>query len=93
MILVVEDRVGGFDPCGRIPGRLASVEIAVEAREVAAREFKAHPVARAEDIARSPQVDRKWVRLPTHKGGGLGLRVSIATTEDALREIDGGSVR
>jgi len=55
--LIVEDGIRGLQPRGRIRRWVPSVEVAVEAREVAARDFEAEPVTVAEDIASGPKVN------------------------------------
>ena len=54
---VVENCVGGGDKGAREFDLFPCIEIAIEAREIAAGEFEAEPVAGAEDIARRPKVD------------------------------------
>ena len=69
---VVEDGVGGFDECPAGGGGLAGVEVAVEAGEVAAADFKADFVAFEEDVAGGPEVESKVVGLAGDERGGFG---------------------
>lgn len=58
MGLVVKDGVRGGNPFRGVRRQFSSVEVAVEAGEVAAGDFEPQAVPRAKNIARGPQVDR-----------------------------------
>src|SRR5215813_15209818 len=58
---VVVDRLVRFDHLRRAEGRLARVVVAIEAREIAARDVDANPVSGLEDVARRPQVNHIFV--------------------------------
>ena len=45
-------------------GRFAGVQVAIEAREVTARDIEAELMAGFEDVARGPQIDGVFVDLP-----------------------------
>ena len=60
---VVVDGVGGLDEVGACGGGLTGVQVAVEAREVAAGDFEADDVALEEDVAGGPEVDFVFVDL------------------------------
>lgn len=53
----MEDGVRGLIPRSGVRGELPSVEVAIEAWEVAAGKFEPEAVSGAEDIARGPKVD------------------------------------
>ena len=55
-------------------GVFAGIQVAVEAREVAAADFKPNPVAFQKHVARGPQIDFVLVDLAGHDG--LGRRSS-----------------
>ena len=85
---VVVDGVGGFDEGGVSRGGFAGVEVAVEAREVAAGYFEANDVAFEEDVAGGPEVDFvfvdfAWLEEFCWACGGF----AIAGAQDSLGEI------
>src|SRR5262245_5069069 len=63
MIRVVIDRLFRLDHLGRAERRFASVEVAIEAREVTAGDVDANLVSGLEDVARRPQINRVFVDL------------------------------
>jgi hypothetical protein len=89
---VVQDGVGGGGPLGRSGSAFAGVEIAIEARKVAAGDFQADAVAGAEDVTGGPEVDREMTYLAGRERCGRQLRVAIFGAKDAFGEIDGGAV-
>ena len=80
----MEHGVGGSYPFGRTGGELTIVEVPVETREIAAGEFEAQAVARAEDVTRSPKVDRERIHLPGSEESRSDLRVAVACPEYAI---------
>jgi hypothetical protein len=60
--------------CCSIP---AGVQVAVEAREVARRNFEAQPVAFEEDVARGPEVDFVFVDFAGLNGLSLRGRAAL----------------
>ena len=91
--LVVEDGVRSRNPRGGVRRQLPSVEVAIKAREVAAGEFEPEAVAGAEDIARGPKVDGEPISLPANERSRGDLGIPVASTEDALSEVDGRTIR
>src|SRR5579863_2506525 len=93
MLAIVIDGVRRLDPMRRIRRRLAGVQVAVEAREIAARDFEAQLVSGKEDVARRPEVDGQLVDLSgIHELRPL-LRVPVARAQDALGQVLGEAVR
>ena len=75
MLAVVEDGVGGFHESCVIGGALSGIQVAVEAREVAAGDFKPDAVAFQKDFACGPEIDLVLVDLAGNErvcdGGGV----------------------
>ena len=59
----MEDGVGGLHDSGVAGCALAGVQIAIEAREVAAGDFQANAMAFQEDVAGGPEIDLVLVDL------------------------------
>src|SRR5262245_54113150 len=93
MLVVVEDSLHGRLHL-RVDAKLvASVEVAVEAREVAAADFERDAVPAAKEIAGRPEIDRVFGRLAGRDRAHLVGAGSVASANDAVREVTGGSVR
>src|ERR1700733_1442646 len=92
VIGVVEDGVGGGDEvvAGGLVG--AGVQVAVEAREVAAADLEANGVALLEDVSGGPEVDGDFVYLIGIHHTGLFVGVAVAHAEDAVGEVFGEAV-
>ncbi len=68
-------------------GLLRRVQIAVESREVAARNLQTQGVALEKDIAGGPQIDGELVHLTGLQQVGLFSRIAIAGADDSVCEI------
>lgn len=84
MIGVVEDGVGGADEifAGGLVG--AGVEVAIEAREVAAADLESDGVAFLEDVGGGPEVHGDFVDLVGIHEVGPFVGVAVAHAEDAV---------
>jgi hypothetical protein len=84
MIRVVIDRLIRLYNLCRAERRLARVEVAIEAREVAAGDVDANFVSGLEDVARRPQINRVFVdlaRLDRFRAFG---RIAVTRANDAV---------
>ena len=84
---IVKDGVGRLYEGGIRASGLTRIQVAVEAREVAAADFQADAVALEEDIARGPHVDFVLVDLAGNDGPGLGGRFAITGAENPFGKI------
>src|SRR6267378_7278501 len=96
MVRVVENCVAGGDKGARESDLFPRVEIAIEAREIAAGNFQAQRVAAQKDVARGPKIEGYFVDLSrVHQNGMLGGS-AVAHAKDTfgeiLREPIGGDV-
>jgi len=87
MVFVVVNGVGGFDELRIGGGGFAGVEVAVEAREVARRDFEANAVAFEEDVAGGPEVDFVFVDLAGLDEFGFAAGFAIAGAENSFGEV------
>ena len=69
------------------------IEIAVEAREIAARDFKAQRVSAEKHVARGPEIQGDLIDLPRIHQASVLHGITIAHAKDAFREILRESVR
>src|SRR5215475_3583510 len=84
MIRVVIDRLIRLYHLCRAESRLARVEVAIEAREVAAGDVDANFVSGLEEVARRPQINRVFVDLAwLDRLRALG-RIAVARPNDAV---------
>lgn len=74
-------------------GFRASVEVSRKAREIAAGDFQAQPVALQEDIARGPQIYRKAICLSGIDELRLLLRIPVSSPDNSLRQVSRKSIR
>src|SRR5580700_8931395 len=81
------DLAGGF-----VGDDAAGVGVAVEAREVAARDFEPDPVPGQEDVRGDRQVEVELTGLVGREGFGLGQRVAVPGPQDAVGQEDGAPV-
>src|SRR5687767_11811104 len=81
---VVIDRLIRLDHLGRSERRLARVEVAIEAREVAAGYVDSNSVSGLEDVARSPQINRVFVDLARFNRLRAFGRITVARANDAV---------
>src|SRR5580698_8845705 len=92
MLGVVEDGVGGGDEvfAGGLVG--AGVQVAVEAREVAAADLEADDVAFLEGVGGGPEVHGDFVDLVGIDEVGLFVGITITHAKDAVGEVLGEAV-
>src|SRR5215470_15954975 len=87
MLRVMVNGVGGSN---RFPTRsilFAGVEISIEPREIAAADFKPHPVTLPENVACGPEIDRELIGLAGVHESRLLLGIPVARSQDSLRQI------
>ena len=84
---IVVHGLGGLHQFGRLLHRAAGVGVAVEAREIAARNLQADAVAFQEDVGGDAGVDGHAVDLAGHGRLGLLQRVAIAQAQDAVGQV------
>src|SRR4030095_6557009 len=84
MIWVVIDRLIRLDHLGRAERRFACVEVAIEAREVTARDVDANLVSGLEDVTRRPQINRVFVDLARLDRLRAFGRIAVARANDAV---------
>jgi len=87
MLRVVENCVGGSDKGARELNFFARIEIAIEAREIAAGNLKAQRMTAEKHVARGPKIDGDLVDLSgvdqsSMLGGG-----TVAHAKDAFSKI------
>src|SRR5438105_1532585 len=92
MLGIVQDRLAGRPQLGVLSERVASVRVAIPAREVAGSYLQADAVTGLEDVAGGPQVDVEGVRLPGFEQR-LRQTVSIPRANNAVGEIERAAVR
>ena len=88
MLSVVEDRVHRGNRRPRGLRARARIRVAVESREVAARDVDAQAVSLQEDVRGRPELDPEAVDGPRNHGLGLLHRVPVARPEDPVRQVD-----
>ena len=86
-------RLTGRAHLGAEAGAFAGIQVALVAREVAARDLDSDPVPGLEDVAGLPQVDRVFVNLAGLNRPGLVEGRSQPPAPYALTENDGAAVR
>ena len=84
MFPVVIDGVGGFDPTQSAFWILASVEVPIEAREVAAGNLQAQAMSGKKDIAGGPHVDSELIDISRLHEFGFLLGVAVARPQDSI---------
>ena len=85
MLIIVVNRVRSRDKLLSEGGIRAGIKISVEAREVAAADFKAQDVSFAKHIARGPQVELEFVYLPRVHQLRLLLGIPVTRSNDSFR--------
>src|SRR4051794_35532570 len=90
---VVQDSLVGATRAGVVADRVSGVQIAVEAREIAAADLDPDAVARLENIARHPEVDLELVDLAGCQQLGRTTSLAVAPAHDAVAQVPGGAVR
>src|SRR5277367_7175440 len=93
MRLVMVNDVGGLDHSRSARLNLAGVEVSIETREIAARNFEPQFVSSEEDVARRPEIDADVIRLAGIGKLRLLLRTSVTHTQDSARQILRKSIR
>ena len=69
---------------GSYVSRRAIVQVAVKAREIAARNLQPQYVSFLEDVARRPQINREFVNLPRRHHLRLLSRIAITRADNSL---------
>jgi len=92
MVGVVEYGVCGADEffAGGLVG--AGVQVAVEAREIAAGDFEPDDVALLEGVGGGPEVDGNFVDLIGIDEVGLFIGIAVTHAQDAIGEVFGEAV-
>ena len=87
MLRVVENCVGGGDQGARELDFFPRIEIAIEAREIAAGNLQPQRVTAQKDVARGPKIEGYFVDLSrVHQNGMLGGS-TVAHAKDTFGEI------
>src|ERR1700731_2546185 len=87
MLRVVENCVAGGDKGARESDLFPRIEIAIEARKIAAGNFQAQRVTAQKDVARGPKIEGYFVDLSrVHQNGMLG-EPTVAHAKDTFGEI------
>ena len=92
MRAIVKYGVGGNGHFGGVRGGLASVQIAVETREIAARNFQAKTMAGAEQVAGGQQIDGERIDLAGNERRGRFLGATITGAKNAFGDVYGRTI-
>jgi hypothetical protein len=85
--LIVENGLRCCLPTGARSLILASIEIAIKAREVAGGNLETQTVPWEKHVARGPEVDRQLVHLASGQQCGDHARGMVARTDDAISQV------
>src|SRR6266481_5237341 len=93
MRLVMINDIRRFDHARGAGLLFAGVQVAIEAREIAAGNFQPQLVAGEENIARGPQVHGDVIRLARIRQLRFFLRIAVAQPQNSARQILRKSIR
>ena len=93
MLRVVNDCVLGHYEFPRVRRGVPRISVSVEARKIAAADFKAQAVSSPKYIRCRPHIDIEFVSLAGLQKFGRLLRIVIAGANDALGQILRKAVR
>ena len=86
---IVKDGVGSVAPLGGSGRGFARVQVAIEAREIAAGNLQADAMAGAKNVAGGPEIDGEGVDLARRQERGSFLGIAIFCAEDSFGDVDG----
>ena len=87
MVLVVKNPLRGPDHSGRTQQFLSGIQIAVETREITARNQKADPMTGLEDITGRPEVDLVTVDATGDQRLRSSPRSAVSPPHDSVGQI------
>jgi hypothetical protein len=93
IIRLVENSLAGFVHLRRQTRRQQGVQVSIESREIAARDFQADPMVSLEDVTGYTSIDVDLVRLVLRDEYRLGERKAIAKSLQAIRYYKRGPIR
>src|SRR6185369_5391118 len=89
----VMDRVGRDFPLSLVVVIATRVEVAIETREVTARNLEANTMTRQEIIARRLQIDPDFVNFPLLHPDFLVEALAVTSAQNAFLNVEGCGVR
>ena len=92
MVRVVEDCIVGGNKGAPESAFFAGIEIAIEAREIAAGNLQAQGVAAEKHVGGGPEIEGNFIDLARIHQGGVFRGTTIAHAQNALGKILGEAV-